>query len=134
MTIISVHVAFKFNIDGAILGALEPFEGPSHDDALPLTHFLATRFLPCGPTDTPIQKFTGNADCGGEPNDFLTQGIHAFSHYVPIYAGDELVLCDLQGTLWSTHSTWSEAADSLSVLGMCDRNGVMTLVDPQSHS
>ncbi|KAJ7138884.1 hypothetical protein C8R46DRAFT_1234129 [Mycena filopes] len=105
---------FKFNIDGAILGALEPFEGPSNNDTLLLNHFLATRFLPCGPTDTPIQKFTGNTDCGGEPTDFLTQGIHAFSHYVPIYTGNELVLCDLQG--------------------MCDRNGVMTLVDPQSHS
>lgn len=84
-------------MDGAILGALEPFEGGSNNDVLPLTHFLATRLLPCGIVDTPIQKFTGNADCGAGPTDHLTAAIHAFSHYVPIFTDNELVLCDLQG-------------------------------------
>ncbi|KAJ7161621.1 hypothetical protein C8R46DRAFT_1037822 [Mycena filopes] len=106
--------SFKFNVDGAILGVLEPFQGSGNNDVLQMTHFLATRFLPCGPADLPIQKFTGNTDCGPEPENFLTQAIHAFSHYAPIFTSNELVLCDLQG--------------------MCDRKGVMTLVDPQSHS
>ncbi|KAJ7021739.1 hypothetical protein C8F04DRAFT_1313352 [Mycena alexandri] len=105
---------FKFNVDGAILGALEPFEGSGNNDVLPLTHFLATRFLPCGVVDTPIQKFTGNADCGAEPTDHLTATVHAFSHYVPIFTDNELVLCDLQGIF--------------------DRKNIMTLIDPQSHS
>ncbi|KAJ7780003.1 hypothetical protein B0H16DRAFT_1830580 [Mycena metata] len=104
----------KFNVDGAILGALEPFEGGSNNDMLPLTHFLATRLLLCGIVDTPIQKSTGNADCGAGPTDHLTAAIHAFSHYVPIFTDNELVLCDLQGIF--------------------DRKNVMTLIDPQSHS
>ncbi|KAJ7783957.1 hypothetical protein DFH07DRAFT_948945 [Mycena maculata] len=103
---------FQFNVEGAILGALEPCAEPGKDVLLHI-HFLATRLLP-GPADLAIQKFTGNQDCGADPTDSMTMAIHAFSHYVPIYTDNNLVLCDLQG--------------------MYDRRKVMTLVDPQSHS
>ncbi|KAJ7474430.1 hypothetical protein B0H11DRAFT_2282268 [Mycena galericulata] len=104
---------FRFNVEGAVLGALEPCLNRT-DDVLLFTHFLATRLLPCGKADEGIQKFTGNSDCGAPPTDPMTMAIHAFSHYVPLMTDQNLLLCDLQG--------------------MWDRKGVMTLVDPQSHS
>ncbi|KAJ7210227.1 hypothetical protein C8J57DRAFT_1608161 [Mycena rebaudengoi] len=109
---------FQFNVGGAILGVLEPLD---QDDiwinqALPFTDFIATNYLPCGPVDRPIQKFTGNTDCGAAPapTDALTMAIHAFTHYVIVFTDKNLVLCDLQG--------------------MVDRRGIMNLIDPQSHS
>lgn len=109
---------FRFNIDGAILGVLEPLE-VGHISAslgLPFADFLATRYLPCGAADKPIQKFTGNEDCGSppDPNDALTFAIHAFTHFTMMYTKNNLVFCDLQG--------------------MYDREGNMVLIDPQSHS
>ncbi|KAF7362206.1 Atypical/Alpha protein kinase [Mycena venus] len=107
---------FCFNVDGAILGVLEPLE-PGHISAslgLPFEYFIATRYLPCSPVDKAIQKFTGNADCGAPPEDALTAAIHAFTHFTVKYTGNTLVFCDLQG--------------------LANRKGIMTLIDPQSHS
>jgi hypothetical protein len=92
---------FRFNVDGAVLGVLEPLE-PGHISAslaLPFNDFIATRYLPCSPVDKAIQKFTGNGNCGNPPdrNDALTAAIHAFTHFTVLYTGEALVFCDLQG-------------------------------------
>ncbi|KAJ6515067.1 hypothetical protein C8R47DRAFT_1276176 [Mycena vitilis] len=107
---------FRFNVDGAILGLLEPLPSDhiSKPLGLPFLNFLATPYLPCGPVDVAIQKFTGNADCGEAPKDELTQAIHAFTHFTMVYTRKDLVFCDLQG--------------------LYNRQGTMMLVDPQSHS
>ncbi|KAJ7910707.1 kinase-like domain-containing protein, partial [Mycena leptocephala] len=109
---------FRFNLEGAILGVLEPLEA-GHISAslgLPFQDFIATRYLPCSPVDKAIQKFTGNADCGNPPDhgDSLTAAIHAFTHFTLLYTGNGLVFCDLQG--------------------LFNREGIMMLIDPQSHS
>ncbi|KAJ7134235.1 hypothetical protein C8R44DRAFT_769942 [Mycena epipterygia] len=118
-------VDFQFNVEGAILGLLEPLE-EGHISAslgLPFQHFIATRYLPCGPSDKPIQKFTGNTDCGNPPNDPLTMAIHSFTHFVILYTGEYLALCP---------SAPSHQRRVLS--GMFNRKGMMMLVDPQSHT
>lgn len=102
-------VDFRFNLEGAILGVLEPLEA-GHISAslgLPFQDFIATRYLPCSPVDKAIQKFTGNADCGNPPDhgDSLTAAIHAFTHFTLLYTGNGLVFCDLQGIFWSLSST-----------------------------
>ncbi|KAJ7070272.1 hypothetical protein B0H15DRAFT_793713, partial [Mycena belliarum] len=127
--------AFEFNVNGAFIGALEPLDrlpdGRSAD-VLSHTHFLATPFLPCGKAHAPVKKFTGNADCGGPPEDLLTAAIHAFSHYVSIYSGNNLVLCDLQGII-SLPLIVILSLTSFPA-GMCNRRNIMMLIDPQSHS
>ncbi|KAJ6579248.1 hypothetical protein DFH09DRAFT_1447600 [Mycena vulgaris] len=113
-----VQFYFRFNVGGAILGVLEPLEA-GHISAslgLPFLDFIATRYLPCSPSEQGLQKFTGNADCGSPPkeSESLTAAIHSFTHFTVIYTQASLVFCDLQG--------------------MCNRDGVMMLIDPQSHS
>ncbi|KAJ7501651.1 hypothetical protein B0H11DRAFT_2371922 [Mycena galericulata] len=103
---------FRFNLDDTILGVLEPLDDA--ENKLPHVHFLATPLLPCGPVDQPIQKFTGNADCGPAPTDALTMALHSFSHFVAIYTNNDAILCDLQG--------------------IHDRKKVMVLIDPQMHT
>ncbi|KAJ7745177.1 hypothetical protein B0H14DRAFT_3514606 [Mycena olivaceomarginata] len=74
---------FRFNVDGAILGILEPLE-PGHISAalgLPFKDFIATHYLLCSPVD----------------KDALTAAIHAFTHFTIKYTGNALVFCDLQG-------------------------------------
>ncbi|KAF8164041.1 hypothetical protein K438DRAFT_1775736 [Mycena galopus ATCC 62051] len=108
---------FEFHVEGAIIGVLEPLDlgHISATLALPFQHFIATSYLPCGPSEKAIQKFTGNADCGNSPGtDALTAAIHAFTHFTIVYTAENLVFCDLQG--------------------MYDRQGTMKLIDPQSHS
>ncbi|KAJ6520576.1 hypothetical protein DFH09DRAFT_1426935 [Mycena vulgaris] len=114
----NMYVDFRFNVEGAILGVLEPLEA-GHISAslgLPFLDFIATRYLPCSPSEQGLQKFTGNADCGSPPkeSESLTAAIHSFTHFTVIYTQASLVFCDLQG--------------------MCNRDGVMMLIDPQSHS
>ncbi|KAJ6450145.1 hypothetical protein C8R45DRAFT_1084008 [Mycena sanguinolenta] len=107
---------FRFNVEGAILGVLEPLE-PGHISAslgLPFMNFIATRYLPCSAIDKGIQKFTGNTDCGDPPEDAITAAVHAFTHFTISYTGSAFVFCDLQG--------------------LADRQGTMMLIDPQSHS
>ncbi|KAJ6505038.1 hypothetical protein C8R45DRAFT_1181007 [Mycena sanguinolenta] len=107
---------FRFNVEGAILGVLEPLE-PGHISAslgLPFMNFIATRYLPCSAIDKGIQKFTGNTDCGDPPEDAMTAAVHAFTHFTISYTGSAFVFCDLQG--------------------LADRQGTMMLIDPQSHS
>ncbi|KAJ7661832.1 hypothetical protein B0H17DRAFT_953371, partial [Mycena rosella] len=94
---------FHFNFEGAVLGVLEPLE-EGHNSAslgLPFIHFIATRYLPCGPSDKPIQKFTGNLDCGAAPgpHNALTMAIHSFTHFFIVYTGEAPVFCDLQGSV-----------------------------------
>ncbi|KAJ6485294.1 hypothetical protein DFH09DRAFT_1291645 [Mycena vulgaris] len=113
-----VQFYFRFNVEEAILGVLEPLE-TGHISAslgLPFLDFIATRYLPCSPSEQGLQKFTGNADCGSPPkeSESLTAAIHSFTHFTVIYTQASLVFCDLQG--------------------MCNRDGVMMLIDPQSHS
>lgn len=95
---------FRFNLNGAILGKFRDvsdigFEPPPCQ----LTHFdfIATRLLPCGQIDAPVQKFTGNNDEGGPPTagEYLTVTLHAFTHYVAVFSRGNLLLCDLQGNL-----------------------------------
>ncbi|KAJ7207274.1 hypothetical protein GGX14DRAFT_396679 [Mycena pura] len=111
---------FRFNVEGAILGVLEPLEAGHISASLGLPSnfhdFIATRYLPCSPVDKAVQKFTGNADCGNPPDhgDSLTAAIHAFTHFTLLYTGNGLVFCDLQG--------------------LFNREGIMMLIDPQSHS
>ncbi|KAJ6632400.1 hypothetical protein B0H10DRAFT_1747774, partial [Mycena sp. CBHHK59/15] len=92
---------FRFNVTNAILGVLEPLDDTDidADNTLPFKDFLVTRYLPCGPTDQPIMKFTGNTDCGDPPKnrDPLTTAIHAFTHYNILLTEGNLLLCDLQG-------------------------------------
>jgi hypothetical protein len=63
--------------------------------------FIATRLLPCGPIDAPIEKFTGNDDVGPAPGpkEHLTVALHAFTHYVVVWSRGNFLLCDLQGRL-----------------------------------
>ncbi|KAJ7266486.1 hypothetical protein B0H12DRAFT_1010783, partial [Mycena haematopus] len=100
---------FRFNVEGAILGVLEPLE-PGHISAslgLPFTDFIATRYLPCSPVDKAIHKFTGNENCGDPPgSDTLTAAIHAFTHFTIAYTDENLVFCDLQGNV-SCSSRWN---------------------------
>ncbi|KAJ7891731.1 hypothetical protein B0H13DRAFT_2276905 [Mycena leptocephala] len=107
--------SFRFHVDGAILGTLQPLSDSDVDPDARLPHlkFLATRLLPCGPAHKPIQKFTGNDDCGPAPTDDLTMALHAFSHFTAVYTNNDAILCDLQGMY----------------------NGkVMVLIDPQMHT
>ncbi|KAJ7354173.1 hypothetical protein DFH08DRAFT_654869, partial [Mycena albidolilacea] len=107
---------FRFNLEGAILGVFECLSD-THlmaDKQLPHLAFLATRLLPCGAVDRPIQKFTGNNDCGAAPNDAMTSVLHSFSHFIAIYTNNDAILCDLQG--------------------MVDRRNEMVLIDPQMHT
>jgi hypothetical protein len=122
---------FRFNVEGAILGVLEPLDDdhPLVDKQLPHLTFLATRLLPCGPVDQPIQKFTGNNDCGAAPTDPITLVLHAFSHFIAVYTGNDAILCDLQGTASQF------CGHILTFLpGMYDRKRVMVLIDPQMHT
>jgi hypothetical protein len=93
-------IAFQFHTEGAILGQLLL----DTEQKLPLAFvdFIATPLLPCAKVDGPIQKFTGNNDCGNTPakSDTLTMAIHAFAHFVVVYSANHLVLCDLQGFLF----------------------------------
>ncbi|KAJ7193216.1 hypothetical protein GGX14DRAFT_324517, partial [Mycena pura] len=108
---------FRFNVEGAVLGVLNPVPSITAPDSVLLPHsvFLATRYLPCGYSDQPIQKFTGNTDCGEVPTDRLTTAIHAYSHWTIRYTNGCLAICDLQ-------------------VGMRDRKGDMVLIDPQAHT
>ena|ERR1700761_3061497 len=98
------QTAFKFNVEGAFIGVLEPTA--VKDAGLTHTHFIATPLLPCGQADKPIEKFTGNANCGLPPGlrDHATATLHAFTHFVYQYTNGEFILCDLQGTPASLHS------------------------------
>ena len=94
------HLAFYFNVDGAIFGTL------IHDSAIPegeplYTTFLATKLLPCGRVDGKVQKFTGNWNEGQPPgeHDLLTAAIHSFAHFMAIISKDNMLLCDFQGKL-----------------------------------
>ncbi|KAJ7217253.1 hypothetical protein GGX14DRAFT_391058 [Mycena pura] len=60
--------------------------------------------------DKPIQKFTGNNDCGNAPNDAMTTQLHSFSHFIGVYTGGDAML-------------W-----------IYDRKKVMVLIDPQMHT
>ena len=96
---------FCFNLAHAILGCFTKeniditsiTEPPS---GLPFFDFIATRLLPCGPVDAPIEKFTRNDDVGPAPGlkEDMTVTLHAFTHYVGILSCGNLILCDLQGT------------------------------------
>jgi len=72
---------------------------------LPCFDFIATRLLPCGPVDAPIEKFTGNDDAGPPPGpkEELTVALHAFTHYTATFSRGHLLLCDLQGVLPLVH-------------------------------
>ncbi|KAK7055717.1 kinase-like domain-containing protein [Favolaschia claudopus] len=107
--------SFRFHLEGAIFGRFQVLSDSDVDSRARLGHidFLATRLLPCGPAHKPIQKFTGNDDCGPEPTDPLTMTLHAFSHFVSVYTNNDAILCDLQG--------------------MYDGK-VMVLIDPQMHT
>lgn len=76
---------------------------PTHNPpcGLPYLDFIATRLLPCGLIDAPIEKFTGNDDVGPPPGhkEDLTVALHAFTHYIVIFSRANLLLCDLQGML-----------------------------------
>ncbi|KAJ7200805.1 hypothetical protein GGX14DRAFT_332622, partial [Mycena pura] len=90
---------FRFNLEGAIFGCLQLLDAdhPMVDKQVCHRAFLATRLLPCGAIDKPIQKFTGNNDCGNAPNDAMTTQLHSFSHFIGVYTGGDAMLCDLQG-------------------------------------
>lgn len=67
---------------------------------LPYCDFIATRLLPCGQIDAPIEKFTKNDDdVSPSPHlkEHLTVSLHAFSHYVFVWSHSNLLFCDLQG-------------------------------------
>ncbi|KAG6855327.1 hypothetical protein H0H87_004907 [Tephrocybe sp. NHM501043] len=110
---------FSFNLEQAILGTFvlgnegDLMPGTA---SLPYLDFIATPLLPCGTIDAPIKKFTGNDNTGPAPiaGDRMTMALHAFTHFTILCSRSNFVLCDLQG--------------------MCNKNGVMTLIDPQSHS
>ncbi|KAF8811671.1 hypothetical protein BYT27DRAFT_7088937 [Phlegmacium glaucopus] len=108
---------FRFNLTDAILGhfvddseIIEP--PPEAPCGLPYWDFIATRLLPCGPIDAPIEKFTGNNDVGPAPGhkEHLMVALHAFTHYVAIWSRGKFLLC------------------------MYDKTGTMCLINPQSHS
>lgn len=133
---------FQFNLANAILGR---FVDNSHgtltvrdlDEAhalpcgLPYFDFIATCLLPCGPVDGWIEKFTISGDAGNPPGpgEDLMTALHAFTHYVVVFSCGNLLLCDIQSRfkLNSVHPL-------VLTLGMLDKNGVMCLIDPQSHS
>jgi Alpha-kinase family len=125
-----LHLAFRFHTEGAILGKLmtDPESNP-----LACLHFIASPLLPCSKLDGPVQKFTGNDDCGNPPakGDKLTMAIHAFAHFVVQYSRQNLLLCDLQGE-WNCQSNRT-ALINLG-LGLFDNKNTMCLFDPQSHT
>ena len=94
---------FHFNYPNSILGELKPSLrlGSTH---IPFLHFLATLLLPCGAVDAKVKKFTGN-DLFGEASDDMTRAIHAFVHFSVAYSDNSILFCDLQGTLYSAHSS-----------------------------
>jgi len=102
--LIGTILEFRFNLADAILG---PFiddskitdPPPDAPCGLPYWDFIATRLLPCGPVDAPIEKFTGNDDVGPAPGtkECLTVALHAFTHYVAVWSHGNFLLCDLQG-------------------------------------
>jgi hypothetical protein len=109
-TILMSLQEFRFNLAHAILGC---FTDESTDftsiaeppSGLPFFDFIATRLLPCGPVDAPIEKFTGNDDVGPAPGpkETMTITLHAFTHYVGVLSRGNLILCDLQGTVFAIY-------------------------------
>ena len=102
---------FRFNIAHAILGCFTDkstnvtsiAEPPS---GLAFFNFIATHLLPCGPVDAPIKKFTGNDDDIGPapgPKETMTIMLHAFTHYIGVLSDGNLILCDLQGTVFTIY-------------------------------
>ncbi|KAH7909727.1 hypothetical protein BJ138DRAFT_1127442 [Hygrophoropsis aurantiaca] len=104
--------SFCVNFKGSFLGQLH-LTTESKSSHLPFHHFLATKLLPCGKVDGKLRRFTGNDEIG-KIVDHLDQAVHAFAHFIVVYSGRYIVMCDLQG--------------------INDNNGVMTLIDPQYHS
>ena len=106
-TILMLLPEFHFNLAHAILGRFTEestnvtsiAKPPS---GLPFFDFMATHLLPCGPVDAPIKKFTGNDDVGPAPGpkETMTITLHAFTHYIGIFSHGNLILCDLQGTVF----------------------------------
>jgi len=99
-----IVLEFRFNLTGAILGHFVDESAITECPAsapcgLPYWDFIATRLLPCGPIDGPIEKFTGNDDVGPGPGpkEHLTVALHAFTHYVAVWSRGNFLLCDLQG-------------------------------------
>ena len=109
-TVLMLLPEFRFNLTHAILGCFAEkdtditsiMEPPC---GLPFFDFIATRLLPCGPVDAPIEKFTGNDDVGPAPGpkEDMTVTLHAFTHYVWILSRGNLILCDLQGTMFAIY-------------------------------
>jgi hypothetical protein len=83
---------FHFNLADAILGRFvdesEITDPPANPPcSLLYWDFIATRLLPCGQIDAPIEKFTGNYDIGPapEPKEHMMVVLHAFSYYVAVW-------------------------------------------------
>lgn len=121
-------VGFYFNFKDSIFGELVP--PASGCCRLPHRHFIATPLLPCGPSDPPIDKYTGNGSVGPANND-LTKAIHAFVHFTLTASQNSLLLCDLQGQCYV--QLFFELFD-VFILGTLDFKGVPCLIDPQAHT
>jgi len=120
--------AFYFNFKGSFYGEIEPLSA-SGRRCLPHLGFLATPLLPCGRFNDPVQKFTGNDELGPAKN-LMTQAVHAFVHFAWIYSYKQLVFCDMQGL--STFQCFGQFL--IVILGTCDENKKMCLIDPQAHT
>jgi hypothetical protein len=85
---------FYFNFEKSIIGTL------TEDSAgfLLHHHFIATPLLPCGTMDAPVKKFTGNGLLG-DATDHITSTTHAFAHFSVLYSSNNIVFCDLQGSV-----------------------------------
>ncbi|KAG6866888.1 hypothetical protein C0993_007387 [Termitomyces sp. T159_Od127] len=127
---------FQFNLENAILGtfilddnAQAPPAGLLYQD------FIATSLLPTSPIDAPVKKFTSNHDTGlaPAPGDPMTMALHAFTHYMIIISQSQLVLCDLQGKDGFCFSIDVGYLNLITHLGTYNKDGIMTLIDPQSH-
>ncbi|KAF5366452.1 hypothetical protein D9758_009800 [Tetrapyrgos nigripes] len=110
---------FYVNFEGSFLGEIDTDDltrtSFTQIDQAPTNKiFLATRLLPCGEADQPIQKFTGSENVGAPPKSSMTRLMHAFMHYTYAMTKKTFLLSDIQGIL--------------------DNNNELCVIDPQHHS
>ena len=125
-----VIAEFCFNFKTSIFGKVIP-SPTSNSRPLPHLYFIATPLLPCGPVDPKVEKFTGSGDIG-PANDHMTKAIHAFAQFSAVYTQNNLLICDLQGTMHTPNSRSEISLINFKLIGVLDMRGTVSTVSYRS--